>query len=89
MHYRLTRWTICCIALSLTGCGSLFPPLQVKIADPADDSFCQVYQRVIQAQGEGKITAADPVKRRIAANEVTYKCQCENWPDPICKGPKP
>lgn len=41
------------------------------------DSFCQVYQPVIQKKGDGTITATDGVKRRILANELTYRRACK------------
>lgn len=40
------------------------------------DSFCQVYTRVIVAKGDGSITATSGVKRRLLANELTYRDQC-------------
>jgi len=40
------------------------------------DSFCQVYNRVIVQKGDGKIVASDGVKRRLLANELTYRDQC-------------
>lgn len=49
------------------------------------DSYCSVYQKVIRAKGEGSINALLPVKQRIAANEVTYRCLCETPDAAICK----
>ena len=40
------------------------------------DSFCQVYNRVIVQKGDGSITASAGVKRRLLANELTYRSQC-------------
>ena len=40
------------------------------------DSFCQVYNPVITQKGDGAITASSGVKRKILANEVTYKQLC-------------
>lgn len=40
------------------------------------DSFCQVYNRVILQKGDGTITASSGVKRRLLANELTYKQLC-------------
>ncbi len=54
-----------CAALSLSSCT----PEQV-------DSFCQVYNQVIVAKGEGRIEASPAVKRRLLANELTYREQC-------------
>lgn len=43
---------------------------------PVVDSFCQSYQRVILAPGDGAIQATIGVKRRLAANEVLYRRKC-------------
>ena len=53
----------------------------------ASDSFCSTYQRVIVAPGEAAevARASGGVKRRIGANDVTYRCLCEKWDNPICK----
>ncbi len=40
------------------------------------DSFCTVYNKVVQQKGDGNIQASSGVKRRILANELTYKEQC-------------
>ena len=40
------------------------------------DSFCHVYNKVIVQKGDGKIAASDGVKRRLLANELTYRNQC-------------
>jgi hypothetical protein len=44
------------------------------------DSFCQVYQPVVQQKGDGaSITAAaSGPKRRILANEWTYRNECKS-----------
>lgn len=57
-----------CAALSLSSCAHA----------PVTDSFCQVYNRVVVAKGEGAISAAPSVKRRILANELTYRDQCSS-----------
>jgi hypothetical protein len=57
-----------CAALSLSSCAHAPPPV---------DSFCQVYNPVVVAKGEGAITAASAVKKRILANELTYREQCK------------
>lgn len=56
------------------------PPKQ-----PAVDSFCQSYQRVIRQPAESAIQAPVSVKQRLAANEITYRCQCEKWVSPLCR----
>lgn len=48
------------------------------------DSFCSSYQKIIQQRGDASIMANTNVKKRIAANDVTYACVCEGWKDPIC-----
>jgi hypothetical protein len=40
------------------------------------DSFCQVYNQVIVQKGDGKIVASSGVKKRLLANELTYRDQC-------------
>ena len=42
------------------------------------DSFCQVYNKVIVEKGDGKIVASDGVKKRLLANELTYRSLCPN-----------
>ncbi len=53
------------LVLSLSNCAQL------------TDSFCQVYNKVIVAKGDGAISATQGVKRRILANELTYRDQCK------------
>lgn len=40
------------------------------------DGYCQYYNKVIVEKGDGKITASDGVKKRLLANELTYKSLC-------------
>ncbi len=42
------------------------------------DSFCQIYNQVIVQKGDGAITATPEVKRRLLANELTYRSQCKS-----------
>ncbi len=56
-----------CAVLSLSSCQHT--ALQV-------DSFCQIYNRVVIAQGDGTILASPGVKRRLLANELLYRQQC-------------
>jgi len=60
------RLTLVCAALSLSSCAHA----------PPTDSFCQVYNRVVIAKGDGAITATSGVKKRLLANELTYQDQC-------------
>lgn len=66
-----------CFGLLIMFCE---PPKQAAI-----DSFCQSYQRVIRAPADSAIGAPLPVKQRIAANDVTYRCLCEKWESPLCR----
>lgn len=66
--------------MSMTSCATLNPESRT-----ASDSYCQTYQQVIRAKGEGEITALRPVKDRIAANEKSYVCLCSNPQHKICK----
>lgn len=40
------------------------------------DSFCQVYNKVVVEKGDGKIVASEGVKKRLLANELTYRSLC-------------
>lgn len=55
------------MSLSLSNCATA----------PVVDSFCQVYNPVVVEKGDGTITAKSGVKKRILANELTYKDQCK------------
>jgi len=64
-------FAISMIVLSTSSCTSLNP-------EPgAVDSYCQLYLQVVRAKGEGNINAPTEVKRRILANEKTYRELCE------------
>lgn len=56
-----------CVTLSLSSC----------VKTLATDSFCQVYEPVIQQKGEGSISATSGVKRRLLGNEQTYRGLCK------------
>jgi hypothetical protein len=66
MQCRVARSIAACAILSLSNCVTTTPV----------DSYCQLYNKVVLAVGDGKITAPDAVKRRILANELTYRDQC-------------
>lgn len=66
MRCLMTRLTLVCVALSLSSCMHTSPT----------DSFCQLYNQVVVQKGDGSITAASGVKKRILANELTYRDQC-------------
>jgi hypothetical protein len=40
------------------------------------DSYCSVYSQVVRQKGDGAISAPSEVKRRILANEVTFRELC-------------
>ena len=56
-----------CASLSLSSCAHAPPPT---------DSFCQIYNRVVIAKGDGAISATSGVKKRLYANELIYRDQC-------------
>lgn len=63
----MRKLMLVCATLSLGSCTHTAPVV---------DSFCRVYNPVVVAKGDGGITAASGVKRRILANELTYRDQC-------------
>ena len=67
MQCHLKRLTLVLLGLSLSSCSH---------SPPSVDSFCKVYNQVVLAKGEGAISAAPSVKRRILANELTYRDLC-------------
>lgn len=54
----------------------VFATLNPSSCQHVTDSFCQVYTPIVQKKGEGAITAAPDVKRRILVNERTHRDQC-------------
>jgi hypothetical protein len=67
MAYLMKRLTLVFATLSLSSCAHAPPPI---------DSYCLVYNPVVVSNGDGAITAPSQVKRRILANELTYRDQC-------------
>lgn len=65
--------------LLMTCCTSLNQNL-----NPFSD-FCSRYNKVIVEKGDGTISAKPNVKKRIAANEVDYDCNCKNLKADYCK----
>lgn len=51
---------------------------------PVVDNYCSSYQRVIRTQADAAINAPLSIKQRIAANDVIYRCTCEQWKSPLC-----
>jgi hypothetical protein len=66
MRCQMKRLTLVCATLSLSSCAHA----------PPTDSFCQVYSPVVVQKGDGAITATSGVKKRLLANELTYRDQC-------------
>lgn len=71
MRCPTPRWMLACAALSLSSLS-----LASCAPKPPVDSYCQVYRPVVVQKGDGAITAASGVKRRILANELTYREEC-------------
>lgn len=53
-----------------------FAALSPSSCQHVTDSYCQVYNPVIVQKGDGTIVASPGVKKRILANELTYRSQC-------------
>lgn len=68
MRCLMPKLMLVCTGLSLSSCATVKPPT---------DSFCQIYNRVVVQKGDGTITATSGVKRRILANELTFRDQCQ------------
>ncbi len=58
-------------------------------AGPVVDSFCKQYQQVVRSKADSQNVKALPpeIQRRMAGNEVVYRCLCQGWKDPICQRP--
>ena len=65
MRCLMTMLMLGLLGLSLSNCATL-----------TTDSYCQVYNPVVVNKGDGSITAKTAVKKRILANEQTYRSQC-------------
>lgn len=59
-----------------TACAILSLALLKTCGDDPVDSYCAVYNKVIVEKGDGAITAKPGVKKRLLANELTYRNQC-------------
>jgi NAD(P)H-hydrate repair Nnr-like enzyme with NAD(P)H-hydrate dehydratase domain len=62
MRFLMTPLMLSFVALNPSSCT----PQQI-------DSFCQVYNQVVLQKGDGTIVASPGVKRRLLANELTYR----------------
>lgn len=68
------------ILLLISSCASLN---QKQKIEPVSD-FCSRYNQVIQSKGDSDIKANILVKKRIAANEIDYKCNCLKLKEAYC-----
>jgi hypothetical protein len=66
MRCRILTLMMLCAALSPSSCQTI--PV---------DSFCQVYNEVVVQKGDGQIVASPGVKKRLLANELTYRQLCQ------------
>lgn len=66
MRCQTRKWTTGYAILSLAVLNTCTPA----------DSYCTTYNQVIVQKGDGTITATPGVKRRLLANELTYRSQC-------------
>lgn len=67
MRFLMTTLMLSFVALNPSSCT----PQQI-------DSFCQVYNQVVLQKGDGAIVASPGVKRRLLANELTYRQLCQS-----------
>ena len=56
-----------CAGLSLSSCAHVRPP---------SDSYCELYSPVVVQKGDGAISASSGVKKRLLANELTFRKLC-------------
>jgi len=67
MRCLMTMLTLPFVILSLSNC--VHNPVAI-------DGFCERYNQVVVEKGDGEIKAKSGVKKRILANELTYRQQC-------------
>jgi hypothetical protein len=67
MRCLMRRSMLVCAALNLSSCAH--KPLVI-------DGYCERYNEVIREKGDGEIIAKPGPKRRLLANELTYRDQC-------------
>lgn len=70
------RLILVCATLSLGSCASMGLPDPFAAKSVVVDSYCQVYTPIIVEKGDGTMVAKVGVKKRILANEQTYRAQC-------------
>jgi hypothetical protein len=64
MRCLMKRLMLLCGILSLSSCSH---------KTVAVDSYCEEYVKIIRNKGDGNIKADPGVKKRILANELTFK----------------
>lgn len=69
MRLAMLTLMLSCVALSQSSCTTT--------GQGPIDSFCQLYNQVIVQKGDGSIAASPGVKRRLLANELLYRAQCQ------------
>lgn len=57
---------------------------EVESEAPAD-TFCQMYSRILLNKSDSTKNLPLTMRKRIASNEVKYRCQCQGWNNPVCK----
>lgn len=65
MRYQMLKLTAAFVILSPSSCATL------------SDSYCTTYIPIITEKGDGAMTATPNVKRRLLANELTYRDLCK------------
>jgi len=76
MRCRMQKLTPLLLVLSLPATDlSQCSQAELRLAA---DSYCSTYMKVIRAKGEGSIVATSEVKKRILANETTFRELCES-----------
>lgn len=51
---------------------------------PVINGFCQSYERVLRTKGDSTKGLTLALRKRIASNDVLYRCACQGWANPIC-----
>lgn len=64
--------------LQMNSCASLNQNKSVS-------DFCSRYNQVIQSTGDSNIKASVLVRKRIAANEIDYNCNCLKVKEAYCQ----
>lgn len=56
---------------------------------PTLDTLCSLQERVVRSPADAAAVKALPqaLQRRLLANDVRWRCKCENWQNPACAAP--